>query len=561
MELLSLYYTLYYTMKKVIRLVALLLLFKCAATGKTHLPAINPGRADSVVFPSGGRVLNYRIAGFTFPPVEHVKKYTIKIAEGICHSDTEFEQHLILSLTSRTNKVVAEMPFWGRDYTWRVESTDKKKKITQSPFYHFATLLNSALDTNYSRLSVRKKADEYKDAFVFLDTSRILYDMSGNAVWYLPDIDRMHIENSRVRDLKMTQQGTITFIIAHEEHGAAYEVDYDGNILWKSSGFYDHELTKLKNGHYMVSGCSTEQLEWRYFSPADSGLYIASSDGDTTLKYTTEKHSKGSFGKLLELDSRGVVVWSWNEADYYKGKDVRNHVESDEISGKDTIEEHQNSFCFDEKNNFLYVSYRNTNSILKVKYPSGEVVAVYDGNLGQGSKSEQEIPTFCWQHSCRLTDDGHICLFNNNRCNKDSLPQILVLDDTVYPDGSFNILWKYDCPMKKKKGDHPNGGNVMQLPDHAFFVSMCAPYSRLFILSEDDKQELWEAHYQKYNKTKGIFEPSAVYYRASIIGNRDELEKLIWNSSPYPHAIMGQPLYSKKTDRLKPPTSLFRRRR
>jgi hypothetical protein len=487
-------------MTKVIRLsILLIFLLKVSATGKTHPLSKNASGSNAMhVFPTEGRVLNYRIIGFTFPPEDNIQSYCVKIATDRCDGQEEFDRKLIMTLETRKNTVIGEVPFWARHYTWQVEYMDQKGNITESPFYHFTTLWQPDLDTSHSKLEVLKTTDEFGDAFVFLDTSRTLYDMKGNAVWYLPDLDNTSIETKRIRDLKMTNQGTITFMIAHEEHGTAYEIDYDGDVLWKATGPYDHEFTKLENGHYMLSACGVKQLEWRYFSRTDSGLYIATDQPDTGRKYTARKCMKGSFGQLLEMDSHHNVVWSWSEADYYKGKDVRNHIERDETTYLDTVEDHQNSFYFDEKKKIIYVSYINTNSILKLRYPSGDVIAVYNGKMPRTPKQRGAIePSFCWQHSCRLTDDGHLCLYNNNLCNRDSAPQILVLGDTVFADGSFNTLWQFDCPMSKKKGEHPNGGNVMQLPNHTFFISMCAPYSRMFIVCRDDRQVLWEARYWK----------------------------------------------------------------
>ena len=72
------------------------------------------------------------------------------------------------------------------------------------------------------------------------------------------------------------------------------------------------------------------------------------------------------------------------------------------------------------------------------------------------------------------------------------------------------------------------GGNVIQLPGRAFFVSNCYPYCNMFIVGEDDKRELWNAQFEKFNsKSKKWEEPSP--YRASIIENKSDLEKLIWN--------------------------------
>jgi Arylsulfotransferase (ASST) len=481
------------------------------------------------VFPSEGRVLNYRIVGFSFPSVANADNYIIRVATDSCSSDTAFDRQASLSFVGYSNRLVEELPDWGAHYTWRVEARNKTTTLSKSPLYHFATLMVPNVHTNYARLIVTKPAEKYADAYVFIDTGRTLYDMKGNAVWYLPDLDHFRMDTRRVRDIKMTPEGTITFLFAFGTKGRAYEVDYDANVLWRSQGFYDHQLTKLANGHYMVSAGDVENLEWRIFSPRDSGVYLTSYR-DTTRKYTTKKYTKGAFGQLLELDEHGKVVWQWREADYWQNRDLRTHIEVDAFSHNDTIDEHQNAFSFDEAHHVIYVSYRNSSVILKVSYPSGEVISVLDGGAVSNKRGDK-AGAFCWQHACSGTSDGHVSMLNNNRCHASEPPQVLLIDSKPRPGGGVRTLWSYDCPVTKPKGSEPKGGNVIALPDHSVFVSLCAPYNDLFIVNRDDNRLLWQAQYQRYDAQIGRAIPTTVNYRASLVENRAALEKMIWRST------------------------------
>lgn len=40
---------------------------------------------------------------------------------------------------------------------------------------------------------------------------------------------------------------------------------------------------------------------------------------------------------------------------------------------------HENSFFFDDKAKVIYLSLRNINSILKIKYPEGTILQIYNG--------------------------------------------------------------------------------------------------------------------------------------------------------------------------------------
>ena len=71
------------------------------------------------------------------------------------------------------------------------------------------------------------------------------------------------------------------------------------------------------------------------------------------------------------------------------------------------------------------------------------------------------------------------------------------------------------------------GGNVKELMDNSLFINMGSKYSELLIVDRS-KKELWSGLPERYIETEQRWVP--IYeYRANII-NREELEKLIWNS-------------------------------
>ena len=87
---------------------------------------------------------------------------------------------------------------------------------------------------------------------LFFDNTRTLYNMSGEPLWYLPIIKGVSDSNiGAIRDIKLTDEGTITFLTPKNIH----EIDYFGNVLWSGpndggvSGDtveqYHHEITRL----------------------------------------------------------------------------------------------------------------------------------------------------------------------------------------------------------------------------------------------------------------------------------------------------------------------------
>jgi hypothetical protein len=218
---------------------------------------IVPAKLRAQIFPAEGSKLNYRFAGISYPAKAEVSKYKIEIAAGNYNTDDSFSSHVIQALTVKGNKIIAEVPSFGAAYTWRVTAHGDKGPA-KNVFHHFSTLTIPAVDTAHTRLRVIKQAEKHKDDYIFLDGNRALYDMNGQPVWYLPDVDKRNAEKSLMRDLKLSPQGTITFM--YEEQGA-YEINFNGDILWKAPN----------NGK--VSGGSTETYHHGADEDAQRQLY------------------------------------------------------------------------------------------------------------------------------------------------------------------------------------------------------------------------------------------------------------------------------------------------
>src|SRR5690606_2279096 len=93
---------------------------------------------------------------------------------------------------------------------------------------------------------------------------------------------------------------------------------------------------------------------------------------------------------VIEYDAKSNIVWKWNSCDYV---------------GLDDASSHFNSFFFDEQRKAVYTSYRNLNTVIKAEYPSGRMVAKYNGGLNG---------MFYFQHNVGVNNDGNMMLFNNN---------------------------------------------------------------------------------------------------------------------------------------------------
>ncbi|MCW3123248.1 MAG: hypothetical protein JWQ38_2740 [Flavipsychrobacter sp.] len=513
--------------------------------------------ASAQVLPKDGARLRHRMIGFSFP-AQQAAKYKIEIATGNRDSEDTFKKNIVRSVDSKTNKIIIEVPLFGRDYTWRVIYTSGKAVVSTTPLHHFATIYAGDIDTGSIRLRILQPALKYDDHFVFVDGNNALYNMKGEVVWYFPfpDKDKNQREGTLVRDLKMTPQGTITFL--HNQH--AYEVNYYGDTLWKGpdngavsgedSERYHHEFTRLANGHYMVLG--TEHVNWDHdIIAVDTSVSLIEDEG--IKRDTAVAHKKRTpFGTLIEYDEKGNVVWSWKSSKYFLGSDIVNYRPEGKVK---KIDVHENAFFFDEHDSVIYISFRNISRIVKVKYPGGNVIGTY-GEVFTPGRAPVGNGLFCDQHACRISKEGYLYLYNNNACNDDkALPTVIMMKESSKVKDSLVKVWEYECNIddihltpvlrkarEKRKMDIKNntasgswkgtlmhytsGGNVIELPDRSLFVCMNAQYGKLFIINRD-KKVLWSAAPEKINPGNKEWYVAPQLYRASII-TRKELEQLIW---------------------------------
>lgn len=493
----------------------------------------------SQVLPAEGRHLNYRIIGFSSGVEASKSSRVLEIARGDVALEAEFQKRIIKRINNGSGNAVVEVPDFDQDYTWRISDEKRWGTIAKVAFHHFRCVLSPELQPAIARLRVATTASRYGDAHVFMDGTAAMYDMSGKLVWYLPRSTAYWQEGTIISDLNMTPQGTITFMAGDT---AAYELDYDGGVLWKSpltgsaegSRAYHHEFVKTKNGHYMVFG-----NELVYFHRNKS---VLGAGGIFSFPLVFTADDSGRSAKdyfpcetLLEYDAIGKVVWKWRYLDYFVKSDLNQHKSAD--SAYSELDAHANSFYFDETNKFIYISFRNINRVIKISYPGGQLVSTYDENVFPGGG------LFCGEHSIKWSDKGYLYLYDNNVCNKSGLPRLVVLKETGTGNNSLKKVWDYTCDLSgmvagtKTTNGFTRGGNVMELPDQSMFVSMNFPYSKVFIVGRD-KNVLWSAVLEKWGGAEKGWEMLREY-RANIIFSKQEMEQLIWHKGA--HVASGLP--------------------
>jgi hypothetical protein len=478
-------------------------------------------------WPAENALLNYRLIGFTIPVKKDIAAYQLEISNGTNNNEVYFNKNKILSITSPGNHITATVPAFSASYTWRIIYLNKNNKPKgETKFYHFSTGRINYVDTSMYRVKVIDTATKHKDMYVFLDCFRALVDMNGAPLWYLPDLPGDVDTNTSVRDMKITQQGTITFLAGNY----AYEIDYNGKVLWPSkryadnndtSEYYHHEFTRLSNGHYMVAGHETEDRE----IPFDPGPI--NSENERIEKNGDKYFIKVRHGTIMEYDSAKNIIWSWNSKNYFTDQDLFSRKA---FKGVLTPNLHYNAFYFSEKDSIIYASFKNINRVVKISYPSGKVITEY-GEVR--NKQYLANSPFYGQHNCRLTSDGYLSLFNNNismnivekRPGKRNTSSVMLFKEPKTENDTLEIAWQFPCIIDTfAASSATGGGTVFELPDHSFIVSM-GTTNRDFIVSRD-KKILWNVITQFTINSAWAAMPN---YRLSVITNKEELSRLLFH--------------------------------
>ena len=481
--------------------------------------------AAAQLLPADNSTINYRLVDFRFPMKKTTVNTVFELAVGHHTTVESFRKHIVKTASPRTGSVTVVLPKWGVEYTWMLHGNTA---AMPQDFHYVKTGKVSELDTALFRIRVIIQAQKFKDGYFFVDGTRLMYNMNGDPVWYLPDLPGVEPANYiHLRDMKITPQGTLTFLLLED----AFEVDYNGKILWQAphegsvSGdsveHVHHEFNRLRNGHYMLLGKKYDK--WYLPQTLDTAQYSYAYLRWDSVRKTA--YQQFEFGTIIEYDTAGHVVWSWGTKDYFMKTPLRPGVQKK----MELLDAHSNSLYFNEADSTLYLGFRNLSSILHISYPSGKVLNQYRNTSGPGGMMQNDA-LFCYQHSCSLTSDRRISLFNNNLCRIGALPEIVVLEQPKDGIGGLKKLWDFPCPIPVDPTKPPlqfvAGGNAVELPDHSFFASLYGDFcARVFIVGTDKKLS-WCVSPEMRNAVTKEWE-GFDFYRASIITDQGLLKKFI----------------------------------
>jgi hypothetical protein len=388
------------------------------------------------------------------------------------------------------------------------------------------------VDTSLFRLNIHKYDERHPDLLLFVDYLRVMYDMHGEPLWYLPNIPGKVDSSSRVRDLKPTGMGTFTFMT----DSGAFEIDYNGNVVWEapndgkvsgndSSEHYHHEFTRLGNGNYMVAGM--ESFLRRIPNIKDTSLYTNEAD---IVRKGGEFYKRVIGSTIIEYNTDKKIVWTWRTSNHFSDEDLFTKTFPNGTVNPNT---HLNSFYFDEENNVIYIGFRDISRIVKIEYPSGKEIISY-GESYVANKPIMGTGFFRGQHNVILNKRGEILLFNNNGGIKGVRPEgrkhtsyvVKLIEPNAANNFKLEKAWSFACDFDTlSRSGSITGGSVYELNDGSI-VSGMGNVNRIFIV-DTNKNVLMNAFVQTRQSKTSDWQPGGSY-RTSIIDNLDTLHTMIF---------------------------------
>lgn len=446
-------------------------------------------QAQKDFFPKENVILNYTQVMLKEVPVHGADHYQFDVTskDSIFH----FNQTDSSSIT-----IISGLEF-GQFYSWKVKALDAKNKlISVSNEHHFRVGKTIVADTTSYRFNITQNSLDQNDEVIFVDYTTAAIDRNGKVMWFLTEVEK-GVRNKRIRDIKMTHEGTITFIT--EEH--CYEITIDGDIIWKSPKelilngdtlmHYHHEFTKLQNGNYLT--------------------LMKSYRSSTDLNYLNE--TRIPFTVAVEMNTEGDVIWHWNSYQYFYKNDLFSTIAVEEMG--DTYG-HANSIAQTADGRHVLISFRLLNAVFKIKKSATQDVKIH-GQQFLINEAEQDL-LYKRQHSVSPIDSNRIVLFNNN-FNSSSKVMLIEIDDS---DPNNDVpLWVFDCGFDTSAANFSEKmGNVQVLPNGNFLVNM-GKVNRIFEVNEL-QGVVWNCLIDKWNSFSETWEPYS-NYRAS------------WSSSLFPY--------------------------
>lgn len=289
--------------------------------------------------------------------------------------------------------------------------------------------------------------DNPADGYIFLNNWRdihpynLILDNTGSPIWYMrtPDGDRR-------RDFKVQRNDNLTMLVRKGYPFGMGFISLDHNYNEIDSfhavdGYAtdEHELQVLDDGHYLLIGLRTEQVD---MSKYVSGGRMNANVHESIIQEFTPAHEK---------------IFEWRAWDHF---DIRD-VQLEDLRGSDIRFPHMNAIEIDHDGHIL-LSSRHLSEVTKIHRQTGEIIWRLGGAHNQFTFVNDPLNGFYSQHDIRSHGNGHYTLFDNGNLHNPPVSRGVeyVLDTE---NMTATLVWEYRNPPGTSYSYYM--GNAQRLPN------------------------------------------------------------------------------------------------
>lgn len=434
--------------------------------------------AQGNIWPANGQKIHFTELMLEHPAVTGASIYRITVVKKVSGKFQADPVVVRINDSTPATRITRGLEF-GHTYLWRYEALNKlNKPIFTSDVFRFSISTSPLLDSLLQRVAVVKPCkEECEDGIVFIDGLNIAVNRQGIPKWFVPgETDATRLMH--YRDLHLSRSGTLLFM----NNDGAFETDLSGRVLWKTHG---------------SAGRKIKEKEERYHHAFDK---------DAQLRYMicgrkniTDPDALVNGQMLFQYDTAGNEIWRFDVTDAV-GERFGIYPPQDTVLIY-TLG-HLNGFAIDHKNELMYASFRDFNSIFQVDIKSRKIVAVWGNkNISYKEKNEYDDHLFAAQHSPVLLKNGNILVFNNNVSDRSSS----IVELAPEQGDQVRKVWEY--VLEEHVNESPYGSKIhsdkmgiaSELPNENILVGM-GQLNRIFEITRN-KTLVWEIYPEKRKDT------------------------------------------------------------
>ena len=448
-----------------------------------------------LVKPVNGSTLNYIHVLFEWEQESGASSYNLQVFQ---------DNNLIIDImVSSLNFIADENIDWGNSYSWKVRPNNTDNWLGPYTFTTGSTISNVEVIIHNENL--------YSTGLTifssFFSNYSAIIDQEGNEIWNTGQSDIIYYNTDYNGKFFGSWSNNMPI-----NYLPGIEFNLDGGFIWEEPNdeFLHHDLIKLPNGNYMGIVDTTK------FGPIPLGswtglcqLYGYWADG-----VTEEIPWIGN--KIIEWNSDTEVVWSWSVFDHFSMDDYDSGLWENFCGVQNEYDwTHINAIVFNEAESALYISIRHLSRIIKIDYPSGNIIWDMGHYMPSGDVDMGHDLGFSWQHGLQILTNGNIVTLDNGNRSEIFLDTdfetsrgIEIGIEENNGEYSAEIVWEYSLPANLFGAA---SGNVQKLENGNYLITTAGGGGTVLEITTED-EIVWQANLN-------LSLPSGAVYRANRISS------------------------------------------